>query len=480
VTESGAPRSRTPLDVMALFGILWAAAALFHALGPSARATRLFDDLTAVGVGHALLVVAALCVLMAPQRTAPLVALAVMGPVTAWQEAPILGTHWFIVAIVDVGLLLALASGWRGRSLDAEVVAQGVLPVARWTLVGFYSFAAFAKLNHGFFDTTVSCGSVFFDETARSLGLSTPIAVGGGGWASLVPVSTAGIELLVPVLLIIRRTRAVGVMLGLFFHSVIALDQEHLFSDFSSALCALFVLFLPDEFASWAIGLLRGGGRLAVQVWAGFVAVVALAQWTGRGDLISSIYEDGRTWLWLSVDVALVGAVVWWLLRDQGAPLAQPFALPRRARWLAVVPVLVVINGALPYVELKTTFAYTMYSNLEVLDGSTNHLIVPATLPIGHRQAGLVRVEETDDPGLAQYALRQYLLPWDSFRSYLSRHPDVRIRYKRDGVDHDLAKASDEPGLTDGPSVLVQKLLPLRSVDSRDPPRCQESFLPAL
>src|SRR2546430_10827189 len=46
----------------------------------------------------------------------------------------------------------------------------------------------------------------------------------------------AGIELSIPVLLLVRRTRHLGVVVGLVFHRLIALDQSHLFSDFSSVL----------------------------------------------------------------------------------------------------------------------------------------------------------------------------------------------------------------------------------------------------
>jgi hypothetical protein len=466
-------------DVVTLFAALWAVAALFHALGPSGRAGGIVDDVTAAGVGHVLLVVAALWVLAAPDRLLPLVALAVLGPVTAWQEAPFMGNHWLVVAFVDVGLLLSIVAArrpWRG----ALVEGGGFLPVARWTLAGFYAFAGFAKLNHGFLDTTVSCASVYFDETARTLGLSTPMAVGKGGFASLVPVVAALVEVSIPVLLCMRRTRIAGVVLGLLFHSAIALDQEHLFSDFSSVLAALFVLFLPQSFAAAAVDLVRRRGRAALAAWAGLAAVVSAAQWSGRGGLVDSVFVDGRMWLWFTYDAALLAAVAWWLLRKREAAPRRPFALPRRNRWLAIVPVIVIANGLTPYVELKTGYAYTMYANLVTVGGDTNHLLLPATLTLGDRQTELVTIQSSSDPSLAVYASAQYRLPWDSFRAYVSSHPTAAVRYERAGEVHDLAHASDEPGLTDGPSTVVQKLLPLRAVDERDPPRCQESFLPAL
>ncbi|MGI8661749.1 MAG: hypothetical protein ACR2LQ_00870 [Acidimicrobiales bacterium] len=466
-------------DVLTLFAALWATAALFHAFGPSARATGIIHDFSAAGLGHVLLVVVALWVLAQPRWLAPLVGLAVLGPVTAWQEAPVLGNHWLVVSLVDLGLLLALAGSRRAGRLETRALAEGFFPVARWTLVAFYAFAAFAKLNHAFFDTTVSCSSVYFDETARTLGLSTPLAVGHGGWASLVPIVAAAIEMSIPILLCVRRTRALGVAVGLLFHAAIAIDQEHLFSDFSAVLSALFVLFLPAAFASSIVDVVRRRGRFLVGAWAALAAMTAIAQWTGGDATAERAFVDGRLWSWVLLDAAFVVAVGWWLSNPRGATLSRPLALERGAWWLAIVPVLVIANGVMPYLELKTAFGFTMYSNLQVADARSNHLLVPA-LALGKREAGLVRIEASDDPGLALYVSSNYLLPRDSLRSYLARHPAASIRYQSDGVEHDLAHASDDPDLTRAPALAVEKLLPLRAVDGRDPPRCQESFLPAL
>jgi hypothetical protein len=477
----GAPKPSASDDALTLFSALWAVASLFHVLGPSGRALDLGADVTGVAAGQALVAIAALVVLARPRRTTPFVVLALLGPITAWQEAPTLGNHWFVAALVDIGLLLALLAARRGWRVDRTVLSDAFLPVARWALVGFYAFAGFAKLNSAFFDTTVSCGNVYFDETARTLGFATPLAVGHGGWASLVPVGTALVELSIPVLLCIRRTRTIGVVVGLLFHSVIAIDQEHLFSDFSSLLSALFVLFLPAAFATAVLDKARGRARLAIGAWWALAAIVVAAQWLDDGgDLADTLFIDGRMWLWYLFDGALLATVGWWLLRARTAPLEAPLRLDRRSRWLAIVPVVVILNGFTPYLELKTAFSYNMYSNLTVGDGSSNHLVVRATLPVGSRLSGLVQVVSTNDLGLGAYAQGDYLLPWDSLRAYLSAHPAAAITYIRDGVTHTLARASDEPGLTDAPPTLVQKLLPLRAVDGHDPPRCQETFLPAL
>ncbi len=466
-------------DRLYVFAALWAVASLFHVLGPSGRAFGVLADRTGVGVAQAAVAIVALVVLVAPRAVLPLAVLAVLGVVTAWQEAPVLGNHWLLAAFADVVLLAALVVG-RGRPVRTAGLALGPL---RALLVVFYSFAAFAKLNSAFFDTTVSCASVFADEMRRTLHLGGQVLVAGGGAAALVPVISALTEASVPVLLCWRRSRIVGVLLGLAFHGVIALDREHLFSDFSSVLAAFFVLFLPARFATTAAGWWQGMRPVRWGVTAGLAALVALECWGPVGGT-RRLFDDGTMWAWWIAGFGVVAGVAVWTYRerrDGRGPTSEAVELlpDVPARWLLVVPVLAGLNGLGPYVEMKTAFSYSMYSNLAVLDGSSNHFLVRATLPLGHRQAGLVRLLSTDDPNLQGYINEGYDLPYDSFRAYVSEHPDIAVRFERDGVLHDVARVADDPALRRAPPEWVTKFLPLRAVDRQDPPRCQETFLPA-
>jgi hypothetical protein len=457
-------------DTLQLFASLWAVAALFHVLGTSSSVPRLVADPTPVGVVQAALGICALAVLARPARTLPLVTLAVLGLVTAWLEAPLLGSHWALAAFVNLALLVATLVTRRGGT------AEVFLPVARWCLVLFYAFAAFAKLNTDFLDATVSCSSYFFTRTFG------PPAAG----ADLIPFATALTELSIPLLLLVPRTRVAGVLLGLSFHSVIALDVVHPFYDFSSVLTALFVLFLPGRFATSALVALRGRGTAARHVWTGLAAaVLVVAPWAGAGSGFALALVTGRLVLWFLLDAAVLVGVVVWLIRRRGPgpdadrpPLAVPAAGPLRA--LMLVPALVVATGLLPYLELRTAYAFTMYSNLRMVDGTSNHLLVRSSLPLAGRHTGLVTVVSSTDPGLDRYRQEGYLLPWDSFRAYLAEHPGVAVTYERGGRRVVVERAADDPALVGAPPLLVRKLLGLRAVDGGERSRCQTTFLPAL
>lgn len=473
-------------DALAVFSVLWALAALLHVLGPSGAIAGVLSEPTAVGISQLGVSIAALLVLLAPRSTPNLVLLAVLGPISAWFEAPILGNHWLLAAFVDLGILAAVVSArhrrvHRDRGFERERVAAAALPIARWSLVGFYSFAAFSKLNSGFFDTTVGCGTFYFDELARSLGLSTPIAVGQGGWARLVPFLVAGTELAIPVLLLVRRTRNIGVLVGLVFHSVIALDQIHLFSDFSSVLVALFWLFLPPAFSTELIGRLKAlpapAGLVLRGTASGAVAALLVSVWTNRAQRFSL---DGRMWLWLVLDAAVLWLVVAFFRSHGRERLEHPLSLGEVPRWSLLIPLLVILNGLTPYVELKTAYSWNMYANLRTAGGESNHLLIRRTFALNPAASEPVRILGTNDPVLGMYRDLGYDLPLLSLRAYLSENPSVSLRYLRGGVERDLTRASDEPELVRPISSAERRLFALRAVDQQDPPRCQETFLPAL
>ena len=469
-------RGTTP-DVLAVFAVLWALATLFH-LWVNPRALNVVDDPTLLGVSHVAAGLAAIAVLVRPRAVSGMLALAALGVVTCWLEAPFLGNHWLLAAFVDVALLLSAATCWARGGFDAARLAARFLPLARWSLLGFYAFAAFSKLNGAFFEPAVSCGNFYADELAGSLHLGGFRSADGGAWALFVPLSVVAIEGSIPVLLLRRRWRHIGVALGLVFHSAIALDMTHLFSDFSSVLAALFVLFLPASFATEVVVLARRCAREASMLTAlavvGALLVLAV-EWTGRSE---RAFLDGRAWAWIAADAIVLAAVGWYLVTQRPQPEDGQLRL-MRPRWLAVVPLLVVFNGLTPYLELKTGYGWNMYSNLATVDGESNHFLVTRTLPVLDAQADLVRIVSTDDPGLRLYVEQRFDIPFLQLRAYLSERPATAITYERGGQRHQLARAADEPALVEPVPQWQQKLESFRAVDQTDPNRCQPGFLPA-
>ena len=236
-----------------------AAAVVFHLVG---------NPTLAPVWGKALLAASAVAVLARPRVAwlAALLAVAVL--VNVWLEAPTLGNHWLLHGLVAVVVLGGVATG---RADAGRAIARVGGP-ARLTLLAFYGFAAFAKLNTDFFDPAVSCAVFYLRESAGSLHLGSAVADLRRASSGRIAVAVAATELSIPVLLVVRRTRNWGVVVGLGFHFVLALDRSHQFFDFSSVLLALFLLFLdPATVAAWfdRMATVRAPARGALGVRAG-------------------------------------------------------------------------------------------------------------------------------------------------------------------------------------------------------------------
>jgi len=472
--EIAAQRLTRPAPVPAayrLFAMMWALAVAFHVMGNPRLGSSAVQVLLAAGVIAAAL---------RPDRILPLAVLCAGVIIGVWDEAPVLGNHWLLCGLVSLAFLLSAATG-----RDPAAAWARFAPVARLTVLVFYAFAGFAKLNGSYFDPAVSCAVFYVRESADSFGViigSLPAAVEHG-----LILGTAAVELAVPVLLAWPRTRQWGVVAALAFHLVLALDRTRHFFDFSSVMTALFVLFVP----AFADRVVEGAGRLRARLAArrpGLPGLLAFLASLGLGATIL-VAAGPRDWPAPSLLVH-VGLVTFWactagvlvalvsFVRRDGSPMPGSLLRPARA-WLLLVPAVALFNGLTPYLEIKTAFGWNMYANLRTVDGDSNHFLVRATLPLSGAQADLVRVLYSSDHGLRYYADTGYDLTWDRFRDYLSRTPDASVTYRRRGETVHVARAGDVPGLAVALPEWRRRLLLHRAVDASGKERCQTGFGPA-
>ncbi len=471
------PGRSSQADLLGLFAVLWALAAVWHLLGNTQTAPAWAQGLLALGAG---------LVLLHPGAPVPLAVLASGGLVTMWEEAPVLGNHWLLAGFVNLTILLAVAVGAaRRRVSDRTDLADRLFPAARLSLLAFYGFAGFAKLNSAFFDRGVSCAVFYFQESTASVGLR---GLGGGSrWVEYgVIFATVAVELSIPTLLFIRRTRSAGMLLGLCFHSVLAVDRTHEFFDFSAVVVALLVLFLPPSSGTWVAeraGSIRA--RLALRHEAvpgrlhlALVAVPVVAALLVAIDVVSpGVGASVGWWPWQLYAVGAIGTTLTFL-RQHPAPVPRGHLRPHHILFL-LVPGLVVLNGLTPYLELKTGYGWNMYANLQMVDGTSNHLIVRRSLPLTDEQKDPVRIIDSNAASLARYGAHDYGLTWRQFRGYLAKHPSVRITYERGGETVALQRASDRPELIEPLSGWREKVQLFRAIDLEEPVRCAPTWGPA-
>jgi hypothetical protein len=378
----------TPL---ALFSILWATAAALHHLEAQPLA------------GLPLYPFVVLLFLF-PERIWAIAAFALAHITLLWFDLPAAANHSVLALLVDVTLLIGCAhAAWgRGGESPGRRLWESVQGPIRATVLVVYGLAAFHKLNSSFFDPHVSCATTqlakMFDlhGFAERTNLS---ALGFNIWLTLA------FEIAVILLLAWPRFAFLGALIGLVFHTGVAWAQ---FFDFATVVFALYLFFLPWEglqravtaLPRWA-GIVFAAGLLALALTSFYYHgirddpdVVGWSGWTLQADTLICLFWTLMIWPVL-LPVFLHRSVRDGVRRWAGAPLA----------W--VTPVIALVNGATPYLGLKTVANYSMFSNLRTEGGETNHFLVPAgKLFLADYQNDLVRVQFIDWAGPTEYPLR--------------------------------------------------------------------------
>ncbi|HSJ15590.1 MAG TPA: HTTM domain-containing protein [Longimicrobiales bacterium] len=467
-----------PLPV---FACLWAIATLFHQAAWPARH---------VGAPMFLLTLAAVCVLLRPRSLRLFLGfLLLQVAVTVHQLPHGTSNHGLLTGFVAATMLLAwlgLAVRQRSPRVTRGELFAAFAPVARVELVILYSYAVLHKLNHDFLSPTTSCA-------AEHLGRLTAVlpGVSSGPWLSYGAIyGTLIIEAAIPVLLVIRSTRLLGVALGTAFHLALVFDLRWSFYDFSAFVYALYFLFIPDlvlrgletagadggRAARWLHRLRAPRFRAALRgallvLAAGVVLAASYHLGTGRGPGDHPVVHDlirhlPRVAL---LAYAVIAFAVIATIRRRGPRLDDGYVATLRPRTLAAVMVPVVfLNGLAPYVGLKTEKAYSMFSNLATEGGRTNHLFMPVRFRVAGYQEDLVQVLESSLPALQRLADRDQLLPFFEFRHIAGQASGHYVTYRRGGQTYVLRDVSDSPELMTPASWLERKALQFRPVSRRD------------
>ncbi len=437
-----APRREESADRVALvtrgstFAFLWAVANIIHiVIHSGGRVTELTP---------AVNLVAAVFLLGRPTSRYRLALLATTQLLDTGWVLPYAPDHQLLAAVVNVVILGSFAVDGARRRVDGgrvDGLVDRVAPAARVLLLVGYAAAAIAKYNADYIDPVTSCGA-FLAETAtyglidRDHGLSLlPL------WGTLV------IESLVPVLLVIPRTRRWGVLFGGAFHFLVSLSPAVGVADFTFLLFALYFLFLPKQqgaeigrrvVARWrSVEIVSGYDR--VPRWV-FGAVLAL--------LLGATGIPAVVLLWLFT----TGAGLWWLTETlrvlRGSPPeVEPIGRPSAGQVLVIF--LLLLIAFRPYAGFGTSSAFTMFSGVRTEGPGTTHYFMPSFHLIDSQNDVLVVHELLTDtnpePGDNRIAAARAAVPVVEIRRALTDPSTSGVFETLDGERVVVVAGEDHP-----------------------------------
>jgi hypothetical protein len=480
---------RISLDRLTVFSFLLASAAIFE---------QAKWDKWASSPAELIVSGSAFWLFLRPRSLPALVILLLSLVWTVLQRLPWTSNHSLLVALVAMTVLVALASRIRedGWPPDRERWFDSFAAAVRIEVILLYAWAFFHKLNAGWFDPEVSCAVMLAEVLGARLGLPD------AGWLQEGAILAAlAAEATIPLLLLVPRTRAAGVLVAVGFHWLLGIAT---FFNFSAWMYALLYVFLPAcstvLLRRWLASLRRRAFRIASpaawrrsyswSAWALLAAAIAVllhhASWSFRPggsrilrsrplDIPRSGISQGFEALWWAYGGTLAAVLLLLLLSHRWNDRAPGSAM--RPRLLAVFPLLVLLNGAAPYLGLKTENAFSMFSNLQTEAGYANHLILDGGVRLAGFQDDLVTIESSSDGELSRLAEAGYALPYFEFRSYVSRKAraggePIRVTFARGDRRVTLADATRERELAEPDRWLARKLLWFRPVFTGASPPC--------
>ncbi|MBW3128164.1 hypothetical protein [Hymenobacter profundi] len=455
----------------AIFCALWAVATLFHMAQSRIYTSQLH---------YVLLTLAAFVVLSKPSSVVRLLALIALQLYEVFFRLPAISNHWLFTTFVNLTILQALL--WvvikkRSLQVDRAAFLRAFAPAVRLELLVLYCFVVLHKLNWAFFSPSASCAAVLYKaQHAEALLPNSPAFILANIYL------TIAIETLIPLLLIFRKTRNIGLVVGLVFHCIIAFNSYNGFYDFSSMIFAAYFLFTGYNFSTTIHRLYKN----SINSWFAFkqrfsqFTLSHTLLWTALFvfllcgiKIISKISTDYFQLIWGAYSFLYILLFLLSLYKARQYFPTRLFTLPNA--FFCLLPLLVFLNGISPYIGLKTESSFAMFSNLRTEGGITNHLFIPVSAQIFDFQKDMIEVVASSDTELQRIADEGKLITFFQLKNRVADVRPARVEYIRNGQRRTFELTSAAPNdelLHKSPS-LLRKFMRFRMINKVDPQPCQ-------
>lgn len=381
-----------------VFSQLWAFATLFHLI------TFLRWD----GYKFLGLIVAAACIahLVFRKHYYFFMMALIVNVIFTFLKLPEIANHLFYEWLMNVTILFTIGGYLLLHYLKKPTsvsfpdnVWVTLKPVLKVSFIILYLFVVFHKLNTDFFSVDLSCGANFFTgmlEQYKLLKIGFIRDFHTNYYSLLRNFSiyfTIVSEGLIPVLLVTRRFRRIGILYGILFHLILGFYIHLGVFSFSCIMYVYYVVFFDDETIEWFYKILQN------QKW-----ITAITLFILVANIVGYILLEHTHFYELGIALFLMMACLYFY--HYGRLLLRTSFIQKtdesRAKYfhftVVLVPIVVVANGLCPYFGLKTETSYAMFSNIRTENGSTNHFFMPVSLQFFNYQNELVTIVESTMP----------------------------------------------------------------------------------
>lgn len=381
-----------------------------------------------------------------PNSNYVLICLSVLNVLQLALAFPNTTNHSTILGFTNLLILAVIVHTWlKTKRLEPGYLVRG-FPALRLAFLIMYGSAAISKINSDFlFNLEFSCATQLAEEELYWL----PVAFDFESMVFL-PFIVAGAELLVFILPMFQKTRFAGIILAVAFHTSLSLTADSKGPGFTLVLFSLLGLFLTKSSAKSAhdiFGTVIQNCKKFLEPWLLNFAWVSFLLIQANISFIEG-WQGFGWWRWggtLVVNIiwgTLLVFVVWKFKDERLEQRVVGFFGPMSIAVIAIV----ILNSAGPYLGGKTMSSMTMYSNLRVEGGESNHFIFPR-IPAHTSQDDIVTVIRAVDPKLKRIIEQDAKITMHELVRTLSKNPDQPIEYEFRGKRTLLRHANEKPEL---------------------------------
>lgn len=392
---------------------------------------------------HTIVFVFAVSLMYKPSSTMRIFLLSATSLTVGFMQMPITPNHNMIYFMVDTAIVVSIMVFVWFTKKPVENWFTHSEPFLRLGLLITYGSATLAKLNSSWFDLKVSCATDlptdefgWLPDLTKTL-FGAPLVIDWTTWW-ILPWAVAGAELLIFLLPLFPKTRPYAIPLGVLFHISLSLTPISNGLGFSFLLYALLAMYLPDDAmvrihseGNKFMARAKERGLLPVVAYGffGFSVYIGFQAFLNPQGSEHDFWRYAPSLLGLAIFGTLISVAA--LYYRNSVQTKPPVAIRHWAQGILLA--LIVFNSMAPYLGLKTYATMTMFSNLQVENGTTNHLIFPR-VPWETPVDDTVQILDTSNEKLkARFVGTGYLITYHELRRELSETPGASITFIRGG-----------------------------------------------
>ncbi len=451
--STGKIRNESPYAIFALILALYLGADYFYVF-------------RGLGLGQAgltiLILPGAFFLVLWPSSLPPFVFMVLLHIFQTVMIIPSGSNHLIISFFLAVGLTIAYVHvAFREKKLVVEPAQyfDTFAPLGRWLLIIMYFYGTLHKVNTDFLNPLSSCAVAFWGRYGFPDLISESIMI-----HYMIIYGTLVLEIVAMILLLTRRFRWWGIVIGVSFHGFLGFIPGGSFFAFSTLAIMLHSLFLPkaslERFVSGPVWqflapVIAFPLRRAALLLGLIVAIVLLPSALSWGLFLAAVLAFIATYAREYAEADL----------NRARLLLSPSAL------VNVVAILFFLNGASPYLGFKTGQTISMFSNLITEGGRSNHLILP-NLRLFDHQSRIATVLKSDHPALGLWSRKGYTMVEFQVLDYLERAAGTSATFTVNGETFTHSPDNPLPAISRLPPRWYRNLVVFKPVVLESPRKC--------